>query len=70
VELLRETRYTVYTYKVEDEEESWYRVRVGFFPTHQEAEDAAALLVEKFQMPRAWILKPTPMETARYNKPD
>jgi len=70
VELLRETRYTVYTYKVEDEKESWYRVRVGFFPTHQEAEDAAALLVEKFQMPRAWILKPTPMETARYNKPD
>ena len=70
VELLRETPYRVYTYKVEGEKSSWYRVRVGFFSTFQEAEAAAALLVKKYQMPRAWILNPDPMEVKKYHTPD
>jgi len=70
VDMLQKTPYHVYTYKVEGKNESWYRVRVGFFFTFKEAEAAAALLVEKYQMPRAWILTPDPMEVAKYFRSD
>jgi len=66
VEILQKTSYRVYSYRVEGEKASWYRVRVGFFSTRQEAEAAAAFLVKEYQMPQAWILTPAPMEVARY----
>jgi len=65
-EMLINSPYKVYTYKVEAQGNSWYRVRVGFFKTHLEAKKACDVLTKHFQTPEAWIVTAGPLEIDQY----
>jgi len=67
-DMLIKSPYKVYTYKVEAQGNSWYRVRVGFFKTHLEAKKACDFLTEHFQTPEAWIVTAGPLEIDQYYK--
>ncbi len=61
-ELLAQSPYRIYTYKVETQGNTWYRVRVGFFQSFSEAKKASEFLMKQFRMPEAWIVTAGPLE--------
>ena len=65
-DILVKSPYRVYTYKVEAQGSSWYRVRVGFFQTYAEAKTAGEFIARHFQMPEAWIVTAGPLEMNQY----
>ncbi len=65
-ELLTESPYRIYTYKVEAQDSAWYRVRVGFFQSYSEAKKASEFLIKQFRMPEAWIVTAGPLELEQY----
>jgi cell division septation protein DedD len=65
-DILAKSPYRVYTYKVEAQGSSWYRVRVGFFQTYSEAKTACEFIARHFQMPEAWIVTAGPLEMDQY----
>lgn len=66
-ELLAKSPYRIYTYKVEAQGSTWYRVRVGFFQSYVEAKKASEFLTKQFQMPEAWIVTAGPLELEQYS---
>lgn len=66
-ELLAKSPYRIYTYKVEAQGSTWYRVRVGFFQSYAEAKKASEFLTKQFQMPEAWIVTAGPLELEQYS---
>ena len=65
-ELLAKSPYRIYTYKVEAQGNTWYRVRVGFFQSYSEAKKASEFLTKQFRMPEAWIVTAGPLELEQY----
>ncbi len=65
-ELLARSPYRIYTYKIEAQGNTWYRVRVGFFQSYSEAKKASEFLIKQFQMPEAWIVTAGPLELEQY----
>ena len=50
--------HTVYAYKANIKGQEWYRIRIGFFKTRQEAERVGSELAREHKLPTPWILRP------------
>lgn len=58
--------YQVYSYQKKIKGRNWYRIRVGFFFSREEAERVGRQLVKEHRLPPPWIVKPSPSEAAKY----
>jgi hypothetical protein len=58
--------HTVYAYRTKVKGKDWYRIRVGFFPTHGEAERVGLEIAAEHGLPSPWIVKPGPQELKKY----
>ncbi len=60
--------YRVYAYQKEIKGRNWYRIRVGFFSSREEAEKAGLKIAETFKLPPPWIVKPGRSELEKYHR--
>ena len=58
--------YRVYAYQTEIKNQTWIRIRVGFFDTREEAQEVGKGLARKHKLPPPWLLRPGPQELAKY----
>lgn len=58
--------YQVYAYQTEVRGQTWYRVRIGFFNSRQEAEKAGQALARDHQLSPPWIVQPGPEEVTKH----
>jgi len=60
--------YNAYITETKIEGITWYRVRVGFYSTKEEAKKSAARFAEEFKNPDAWPVTPNRSEVSKYTK--
>lgn len=65
---LKSSGYKGYITEFSKEGVKWYRVRVGFYRTREEAEKAGSRIEDKFRVQSPWIVKPTRDEAAGHIK--
>lgn len=58
--------YRVYAYQTEIRGQNWYRIRVGFFETEEEARVIGEQLSKKYQLPPPWLVRPGKKELDKY----
>lgn len=61
--------YRVYAVTVTQGGQNRYRVRVGFFGSRRQAEDAGRILVQKYKLPQPRAVKADHQERARFASP-
>ena len=59
-------KIVVYAYETEVKGEKWYRIRIGFFNSKAEAQEAGREMAGKYGLPEPWIVKPGPQELSKY----
>jgi len=60
--------YNAYITETKIEGITWYRVRVGFYSTKEEAKKSAARFAKEFKNPDAWPVTPNRSEVSKYTK--
>lgn len=58
--------YQVYSYQKKIKGRNWYRIRVGFFFSREDAERVGRRLAREHHLPSPWIVKPSYSEAAKY----
>ncbi|MEW6263180.1 MAG: SPOR domain-containing protein [Thermodesulfobacteriota bacterium] len=66
MDALVKSPYRVYAYQTEIKGQNWYRLRVGFFNTRQEAEQVGRGLAKQLRLAQPWIVRPGPEEVAKH----
>ncbi|HHL40218.1 MAG TPA: hypothetical protein ENJ37_06915 [Deltaproteobacteria bacterium] len=59
---LKAAGHNAYVTEFVKDGQRWYRVRVGFFASRDEAAKAGKRLSEEFRLPGAWVVKPSESE--------
>ena len=58
--------FAIYSYKTNVNGKEWFRIRVGFFTSRQEAEEVGQRLAKQYALPEPWVVRPGPQELATY----
>ena len=63
---LPKKNYAIYAYKTNVNGKEWFRIRIGFFTSRQEAEEVGQRLAKEYALPEPWVVRPGPQELATY----
>lgn len=61
--------YHVYAYQKEIKGRNWYRIRIGFFSSRDEADKVGVDLARRYNLPPPWIVRPGKQELDKYYRP-
>ena len=65
---LKKAGYNAYITEFVKDGIRWYRVRVGFWSSREDAKKVAGVLSERFDKPGAWVVKPSKTEILKHTK--